>query len=324
MSRVNSAKVASSGTLEQGGTEPASRNWVPWAGRWGQRNSSSCSARFAVNFTVGQGPEADIAFHFNPRFDGWDKVVFNTKQDGKWGSEEKKRSMPFRKGAAFELVVMVLAEHYKVVVNGNPFYEYGHRLPLQMVTHLQVDGDLELQSINFIGGQPPPSQTPMAIPAYPGPGHSCHAPPSNLPTMEGPPTFNPPVPFIRRLTGGLTARRTVIVKGFVPPRGQSFAINFKVESSGDLALHINVRMNEGAVVRNSYLNGSWGSEERSLSHNPFGPGQFFDLSIRCGNDRFKVYANGQHLFDYSHRLSAFPRVDVLEIEGDVTLSYVQI
>ena len=218
--------------------------------------------------------------------------------------------MPFRKGASFELVFMVLAEHYKVVVNGNPFYEYGHRVPLQMVTHLQVDGDLELQSINFIGGQPAPSQTPMAIPAYP--------------TMEGPPTFNPPVPFIRRLAGGLTARRTIIVKGYVPPTSQSFAINFKAESSGDLALHINPRMNEGAVVRNSYLNGSWGSEERSVSHNPFGPGQFFDLSIRCGNDRFKVYANGQHLFDYSHRLSAFTRVDVLEIQGDVILSYVQI
>ena len=242
-------------------------------------------------------------------------MVFNTQQNGKWGSEERKRSMPFRKGAAFELVFMVLAEHYKVVVNGNPFYEYGHRLPLQMVTHLQVSGDLELRSINFIGGQPAPSQ---------GPGHSYRPPLSDLPAMEGPPTFNPPVPFMRRLTGGLTARRTIIVKGYVPPTGQSFAINFKVESSGDLALHINPRMNEGAVVRNSYLNGSWGSEERSLSYNPFGPGQFFDLSIRCGNDRFKVYANGQHLFDYSHRLSAFPRVDVLEIQGDVTLSYVQI
>lgn len=114
MSRVKSAKVDSSGTLEQGGTEPASRNWVPRAGRWGQRNSFSCFARFAVNFTVGQGPGADVAFHFNPRFDGWDKVVFNTKQDGKWGGEERKRSMPFRKGASFELVFMVLAEHYKV------------------------------------------------------------------------------------------------------------------------------------------------------------------------------------------------------------------
>lgn len=137
--------------------------------------------------------------------------------------------------------------------------------------------------------------------------------------------FPQPVPFMRRLTGGLTARRTIIVKGYVPPTGQryrtqteagilrpflpetcefgpqpipplsnqmlapssssslslvpSFAINFKVESSGDLALHINPRMNEGAVVRNSYLNGSWGSEERSLSYNPFGPGQFFDVSL---------------------------------------------
>ncbi|KAL2763272.1 galectin-4, partial [Daubentonia madagascariensis] len=246
---------------------------------------------FFVNFVVGQEPGADIAFHFNPRFDGWDKVVFNTLQGGKWGSEERKRSMPFRKGAAFELVFMILAEHYKVVVNGNPFYEFGHRLPLQMVTHLQVDGDLQLQSINFIGGQTPPHQ---------------------------------PVPFWGRLQGGLTARRTIIIKGYVPPTGKSFAINFKAGPSGDIALHINPRMADGTVVRNSFLNGSWGSEERNISHNPFGPGQFFDLSIRCGMDRFKVYANGQHLFDFSHRLSAFQRVDMVEIQGDVTLSYVQI
>ncbi|KAM7057690.1 galectin-4 isoform 1-T1 [Molossus nigricans] len=265
--------------------------------------------RFSVNFAVGQGPGSDIAFHFNPRFDGWDKVVFNSQQGGQWGSEEKKRSMPFRKGSPFELVFMVLAEHYKVVINGNPFYEFGHRLPVQMVTHLQVDGDLELQSINFIGGQPASDQTPMVTPAYP--------------TMEGPPTFNPPVPFTGRLQGGLTARKTIIVKGYVPPTGKSFAINFKVWSSGDVALHINPRLSEDIVVRNSYLNGSWGSEEKKLTYNPFGRGLFFDLSIRCGIDRFKVYGNGQHLFDFSHRLPAFQRVDTVEIEGDVTLSYVQ-
>lgn len=278
--------------------------------------------RFSVNFVAGQGPGADIAFHFNPRFDGWDKVVFNSQQGGQWGSEEKKRSMPFRKGTPFELVFMVLPEHYKVVINGNPFYEFGHRIPLQMVTHLQVDGDLELQSINFIGGQPAPSQTPMVIPAYPGSG--CMPPQSNLPTMEGPPIFNPTVPFMGKLQGGLTARKTIIVKGYVPPTGKSFAINFKVGSSGDVALHINPRLTEDTVVRNSYLNGSWGSEEKKISYNPFGRGQYFDLSIRCGIDRFKVYGNGQHLFDFSHRLSAFQRVDILEIEGDITLSYVQI
>lgn len=46
----------------------------------------------------------------------------------------------------------------QVVVNGTPFHEFKHRIPLQMVTHLHVDGDLTLQSINFIGGQPPSHQ----------------------------------------------------------------------------------------------------------------------------------------------------------------------
>ncbi|KAM5236343.1 galectin-4 [Ctenodactylus gundi] len=279
--------------------------------------------RFAVNFVVGQNSESDIAFHFNPRFDGWDKVVFNSRQGGHWGEEERKNSMPFSRGQPFELVFLITAEQYKVVVNGNPFYEFGHRLPMQMVTHLQVDGDLQLQSINFLGGQPTLSQRPMAIPAYPGPGYG---PPQmqSLPVMTGPPVFNPPVPYMERLQGGLSARRTIIIKGYVPPTAKSFTINFKVGSSGDLALHINPRMTEGAVVRNSLLNGSWGPEERKVPHNPFLPGQFFDLSIRCGVDRFKVYANGQHLFDYSHRFSAFQRIDMLEIHGDVTLSYVQI
>ena len=67
-----------------------------------------------MNFEVGQGQGADVAFHFNPRFDGWDKVVLNSKQKGSWGNEERKMSMPFRKGAAFELVFMVMTEHFKV------------------------------------------------------------------------------------------------------------------------------------------------------------------------------------------------------------------
>ena len=67
-----------------------------------------------MNFEVGQGQGADVAFHFNPRFDGWDKVVLNSKQNGSWGNEERNMSMPFRKGAAFELVFMVMTEHFKV------------------------------------------------------------------------------------------------------------------------------------------------------------------------------------------------------------------
>ncbi|XP_021021846.1 galectin-6-like [Mus caroli] len=213
--------------------------------------------RFHVNFAVGQDDGADVAFHFNPRFDGWDKVVFNTMQSRQWGKEEEKKSMPFQKGKHFELVFMVMPEHYKVVVNGSSFYEYGHRLPVQMVTHLQVDGDLELQSINFLGGQPAETSYPV---------------------MTGPPVFNPRLPYVGALHGGLTVGRTIIIKGYVLPTARTFGINFRVGSSDDIALHINPRIGD-CLVRNSYMNGSWGAEERMVAYNPFGPGQFFDGTL---------------------------------------------
>uniref|UniRef100_A0A8C9ALL6 Galectin n=1 Tax=Prolemur simus TaxID=1328070 RepID=A0A8C9ALL6_PROSS len=74
-----------------------------WRGHRG--TSPSCPPRFFVNFATGPEPGADLALHFNPRFDGWDKVVFNTQQGGRWGNEERKRNMPFQKGTAFELPI---------------------------------------------------------------------------------------------------------------------------------------------------------------------------------------------------------------------------
>uniref|UniRef100_A0A8C3XNP3 Galectin n=1 Tax=Chelydra serpentina TaxID=8475 RepID=A0A8C3XNP3_CHESE len=120
----------------------------------------------------------------------------------------------------------------------------------------------------------------------------------------------------------MTSKKTVVVKGSIPQGAKSFCINFKVGRCKDIALHINPRLNEKIVVRNSFLNGNWGQEERELTLNPFQPGQYFELSIRCGNGRFKVFANGQPLFDYNHRFREFQQIDTLEINGDVVLSYV--
>ncbi|XP_015686805.1 galectin-4-like, partial [Protobothrops mucrosquamatus] len=83
------------------------------------------------------------------------------------------------------------------------------------------------------------------------------------------------------------------------------------------------RMGEKTVVRNSFLNGCWGPEERDLPFNPFQPGQNFELSVRCGNHRFKVYVNGQPSFNFAHRYHNFQQINTLQIDGDVVLSYVQ-
>lgn len=55
-------------------------------------------------------------------------------------------------------------------------------------------------------------------------------------------------------------------------------INFKVSRSRDIAFHMNPRVREGIVVRNSMIGGSWGQEDREISMNPFMEGQYFDVS----------------------------------------------
>lgn len=72
----------------------------------------SCS--FVINLRCAESESSDIALHFNPRFTGWDKVVFNSFETDTWGSEEKIRSMPFTKGQPFKVVFMVTTEGYQV------------------------------------------------------------------------------------------------------------------------------------------------------------------------------------------------------------------
>lgn len=147
-------------------------------------------------------------------------------------------------------------------------------------------------------------------------------PGSNLPGMGGQPVYNPPVPYSNMIPGGMFPKRTIVIRGMVPFGAQRIGINFMVSRSRDIAFHLNPRVREGIVVRNSMIGGRWGQEERELGMNPFMEGQYFDISIRCGNQRFKVFVNGQHLFDFVHRLQSFSEVDMLEIEGDVQISYI--
>lgn len=78
---------------------------------------SPLSCRFQVDFMCGSSvkPRADVAFHFNPRFRRWQCIVCNTLQKERWGREEILHRMPFTAGAAFELIVLVLRDQFKVL-----------------------------------------------------------------------------------------------------------------------------------------------------------------------------------------------------------------
>ncbi|XP_043088711.1 galectin-8-like isoform X3 [Puntigrus tetrazona] len=61
-------------------------------------------------------PQADIAFHFNPRFSSSPQIVCNSLQHENWGKEENIDLMPFKQGASFETIILVLCDVFKVSV----------------------------------------------------------------------------------------------------------------------------------------------------------------------------------------------------------------
>ena len=94
--------------------------WV-WVCRWNHITctwwllifEAYCPRRFHVNLLCGEEQGADAALHFNPRLDT-SEVVFNTKEQGKWGREERGTGIPFERGQPFEVLLIATEEGFKV------------------------------------------------------------------------------------------------------------------------------------------------------------------------------------------------------------------
>ncbi|KAJ8368699.1 hypothetical protein SKAU_G00087270 [Synaphobranchus kaupii] len=113
--------------------------------------------RFHINLQCGEKKGCTKALHFNPRFQPSEVVVFNTFQKGRWETEERVKTMPFRKGEKFELLFIVTSKGYQVIVNGHQFYMFKHRIPVeQSIPHVgPVYGGLRTGMFVFFRGTVP-------------------------------------------------------------------------------------------------------------------------------------------------------------------------
>ncbi|KAG8143580.1 hypothetical protein E2320_000808 [Naja naja] len=234
------------------------------------------SNRFKVDFAVAKHEGADLAFHFNPRFD-LNELVIDTFESGKWKKQEKYQN-PFRKGEHFKVIFIVTEAGYQILVNRDLMYVFRHRIPPQSVHFIEVSGDLELHSLNM---------------------------------MAAPVTENVPVPYT-----GDSWCLTIEAKIYLPNGKQRCFFTIDFVAGPDIPLRINPDLYEKTVVCNSFLKGSWGSEERDLPFNPFQYEQYFELLIHCDQYRFIVYANDEYFFSYAYRYIHFPQIKILEIIGD--------
>ncbi|CAB1352785.1 unnamed protein product [Coregonus sp. 'balchen'] len=243
----------------------------------------------------------DIALHFNPRYDGFlDVVICNTMQHSKWGSEEREYPAPMTRGANFTLMFLVNRDSYSMIVNGAHFMEYLHRLSFSRVDTISVDGGVEVQSI-----------------AFSNPAVTAPPPYTAQPPYTPQPSFV--VPYKNIMAGGLYPGRNITIQGVVNHNADKFCVNLRFNSG--VALHFNPRFNENVVVRNSLLKEQWGPEERTGGM-PFYRGQPFTVTIMCDTQCYRVIVNGAQMFSYNHRHFLFQQIDILEVEGDVSLSTV--
>eukprot|EP00063_Salmo_salar_P077385 XP_014052220.1 PREDICTED: galectin-9-like isoform X1 [Salmo salar] len=303
--------------------------------------------RFHVNLQCGSRGNPDVALHFNPRYDGSkDVVICNTMQHSKWGSEEREYPASMTRGDNFTLMFLVNRDSYSVIVNGAHFMEYLHRLSFSSVDTISVDGGVEIQSIAFSNPAvtSPPPQPGYAVHPHIGQQnqtksrHSKSGPKTRqwcnatqafsaafcAPGFaQTPPPYTPPailvVPYKNIIVGGLYPGRNIIIQGVVNHNADKFCVNLRFNSG--VALHFNPRFNENIVVRNSLLKEQWGPEERTGGM-PFYRGQPFTVTIMCDTKCYRVMVNGVQMFSYNHRHFLLQEIDILEVEGDVSLSSV--
>ncbi|XP_017885783.1 basic salivary proline-rich protein 1-like isoform X2 [Ceratina calcarata] len=150
---------------------------------------------FAINYQLGPNlnPRDDIALHVSPRFpNGF--ITRNHIENMTWGPEENAGPMWIKPGQEFEILILCEAHCYKIAVNGRHFAEFRHRLPFQKVTHLVIDGDVEVESvINEI--VPVDVPNPMAdAPEVPNPNFGPPPPGGLYPTIQPPSGPMPPPP----------------------------------------------------------------------------------------------------------------------------------
>ncbi|KAL1779031.1 galectin-9 isoform X1 [Sigmodon hispidus] len=307
----------------------------------------STATRFMVNFQIGDSGD-DIAFHFNPRFEDGGYVVCNTKENGYWGPEERKMEMPFEKARPFELCFVVQNLDFKVMVNKKLFTQYSHRVPYHLVDTIAVNGSLQLSLITFQNSFATPVEpvfSTMQSSMDPGLGKIQNVSQDLRPVHQAPvvkwqtppivsggaaPGIQPvvypnaayPVPFFATIPYGFRTNKSIIISGTVLPNAKSFHINLR--RGTDIAFHLNPRIDENTIIRNTQIDSSWGPEERYLfGKMPFIRGQDFTVWILCEDHCFKVVVDGKQLCDYWHRLTDLQAIAGLEVAGDVQLTYVQ-
>ncbi|XDV29799.1 hypothetical protein PO909_032840, partial [Leuciscus waleckii] len=164
----------------------------------------------------------------------------------------------------------------QIYVNGKEQYTFKHRIPLEKVSALNINGDVSVNLFGFIQDWSTSSFVTKVKSKIISLG-SSHSECSTVQSEILQQVQNPRLPYVGPISGGLREGMVLYLQGVVPINADRFRINFKTGQSDtdDIAFHFNPRMDQN-VAMNSFRNGKWESGE-SVSENPFKKGEAFEM-----------------------------------------------
>ncbi|GMT00895.1 hypothetical protein PENTCL1PPCAC_23069 [Pristionchus entomophagus] len=249
---------------------------------------------FIINFTSGARVELDDEVEaldnrlLSIRVDVAAKRVYlNACIDGEWGREGAVKHK-WTAGDDFDIRVRCHRECYDVFIDYSLVATFAHYRPLSSVSHLYINGDIELASVSWEGkyyNLPYSAEIPDNL--YPG----------------------------RRLHVSGTFK--VDEERKIKP--SSFYIDLL--SGTNCALHFEPVLARKKVIRTSCMGGEWSEEQVSSEAGfPFKKtaSNLFDVVVACNENQFAFYVNDVLLGAFDHVVT--PRsIDKIVVHGDIVL-----
>uniref|UniRef100_A0A8C1MQQ5 Galectin n=1 Tax=Cyprinus carpio TaxID=7962 RepID=A0A8C1MQQ5_CYPCA len=258
--------------------------------------------RFHVDLQNG----SDVALHFNPRYNSGGYVIINSRMNGVWGEEKNKSQTSFPRGQLFALQILVTLSSYQISTNRESFSEFKHRIPFSYAEQICIDGKVELSLVAF---------------QYLANSSKC-VPSLNVTFNLQPHHPAPPgslvIPYKSIIDGGLRSGKVIIIQGVINSEGMEIFLRHRT----GIAFYYRPHFDENVIVCNSYEDGKWGENE-TYELTLIKIGEPLQVTIFCSCHGYEVFVNGQQTHTYSHRYANLQEIDVLDIRGDVQLSFVQ-
>ncbi|KAK3554628.1 hypothetical protein QTP70_030019, partial [Hemibagrus guttatus] len=117
--------------------------------------------------------------------------------------------------------------------------------------------------------------------------------------------------YVGQIKGGLRPAMRIVLMGIIHKKPKNLMVTLSCsprgdgdeEQEGDVGLQLTIKFTEKAVIRNSRVNGKWGTSESILSFFPFAAGESFKMEIVCEHQQFRILVDGQPLCGFMHRVT---------------------